>query len=157
MKPIICLVVALAGLPAAADCPPAPDHGAALDGLQVICIDNDPTILEGMRGLLEHWGCTVKAAGSSKGALRHLSNGKWSPHIALVDYHLDQEDGLAVIAKLRAKAGSDLPAVLVTADRSGEIKKQAENAGVPILNKPVKPAALRALLSQINRVGMAAE
>ena len=56
-----------------------------------------------------------------------------------------------------SKDESGLPAVLVTADRSGEIKKQAENAGVPILNKPVKPAALRALLSQINRVGMAAE
>ena len=131
--------------------------GAALDGLQVLCVDNDPTILEGMRGLLEHWGCTVRTAGSGKVALRHLGNGKWAPHIALVDYHLDHEDGLEVIAKLRTRAGSDLPAVLVTADRSTEIKKQAEGAGVPILNKPVKPAALRALLSQINRVGMAAE
>ncbi|WP_342097863.1 PAS domain-containing hybrid sensor histidine kinase/response regulator [Salaquimonas pukyongi] len=134
-----------------------PPQGATLDGLQVLCIDNDPAIVEGMRGLLEHWGCTVKAAAASRGALRHLSNGRWMPHVALVDYHLDREDGLATIAKLRAKAGSELPAVLVTADRSSEIKKQAESAGVPILNKPVKPAALRALLSQINRMAMAAE
>ena len=33
--------------------------GIALNGLVVFCIDNDPRILDGMRLLLERWGCSV--------------------------------------------------------------------------------------------------
>jgi hypothetical protein len=35
----------------------------------------------------------------------------------------------------------------VTADRSKEVKLQAKEENVHVLNKPLKPAALRALLA----------
>ena len=68
--------------------------------------------------------------------------------MVIADFHLDELDGLAAIVGLRADHGADLPAALVTADRSAEVREQAEQRGVRLLNKPVKPAALRALLSQ---------
>ena len=39
----------------------------------------------------------------------------------LVDYHLDESDGLAAIADIRWKLGAEIPAVLITADRSPEL------------------------------------
>ena len=78
------------------------------------------------------------------------------PSIALIDYHLDKENGIDVIKQMRSLKG-DIPCVLVTADRSAELKKQAEEMGVIILNKPVKPAALRAILSQMAQYKDAAE
>ena len=64
------------------------------------------------------------------------------PDIVLVDYHLDGEDGLSVIKGLRAAYRTELPAVLVTADRSTEVRRAADALDVAVINKPVKPAAV---------------
>jgi hypothetical protein len=39
--------------------------------------------------------------------------------------------------------------VLVTADRSTEVRAAAEARGVSVINKPVRPAVLRTLLSRV--------
>ena len=109
----------------------------------VLCIDNDKRILGGMRLLLEGWGCRVTCAGSGKAALALAER----PDIVLADYHLDKETGLDAIAALRRKFGKELPAGLITADRSSELRAEAQRLNVMFLNKPVKPAALRATLS----------
>ena len=62
----------------------------------------------------------------------------------------------AAIAALRAAHGP-CPAVLVTADRSPVIRDLANAADVRVLHKPLKPAALRSLLSQLHLVRTAAE
>jgi CheY-like chemotaxis protein len=41
-----------------------------------------------------------------------------------------------------------LPAILITADRSPAVREAARAQGVQVLNKPLKPAALRAMLAQ---------
>ena len=51
----------------------------------------------------------------------------------------------------------DLPAILVTADRSAHVREEARAAGIHILNKPVKPASLRALITQWRVQRVAAE
>jgi len=40
---------------------------------------------------------------------------------------------------------------MITADGSSELKQRARVLGYPILHKPVRPAALRALLSALVR------
>jgi CheY-like chemotaxis protein/two-component sensor histidine kinase len=135
---------------------PAPGAGPvfALSGLSVLCIDNDPRIVEGMRLLLEGWGCTVRTA-SGSGILDELLSAE--PDVILADYHLDGENGLELIARLRSLYGQDMPALLLTADRSDELKALAERMEVGVLNKPIKPAALRAMLSRYRKVLSAAE
>ena len=49
------------------------------------------------------------------------------------------------------------PAILVTADRSLRVREEARTAGVHVLNKPIKPASLRALISQWRVQRVAAE
>ena len=119
-----------------------------LAGLHVICIDNEPKILDGMEALLVGWGCRVSKAGDLSRALAALSGAHIPPAGALVDYHLDGGNGLDVIVALRARFGADLPAILITADRDAQVRAAARAAGVSVLHKPLKPAALRASLTQ---------
>ena len=77
-----------------------------------------------------------------------LRDEKSAPAGLLVDYHLDHGDGLAAIADLRRRYGADMPAILVTADRTAAVREAANAQDIQVLNKPIKPAALRALLAQ---------
>jgi CheY-like chemotaxis protein len=75
----------------------------------------------------------------------------------LVDYHLDGDNGIAAIVELRRRLGHDCAAILVTADRSRHVREEARAAAVHILNKPLKPASLRALITQWRVQRVAAE
>ncbi len=119
-----------------------------LAGLTVLALDNEPRILEGMAGLLNGWGCVTIGVADLKSAHKALKAAGKRPDVVIADYHLDDGDGLDAIQQLRWAFGSTLPAVLVTADRSVEVRELAASRGVIILNKPLRPAALRAQLSQ---------
>ena len=128
-----------------------------LDGLTVMCIDNEPSILDGMRRLLGGWGCRVLTAPGPDEAEKVLSRNGLVPHILLVDYHLDGTNGIEAIRRLRWKFGADLPASLITADRTKAVRDEAASSTISVLTKPLKPAALRALLSQTRGRAEAAE
>lgn len=129
----------------------------ALAGLVVLAIDNEAAILDGMRTLLSGWGCTVMTASSQKEAEAVVRERKLLPDVMLADYHLDDADGLEAIVALRWKFGKPVPAVLITADRSPELRAEADEKRVTMLPKPLRPAALRALLAQIHARREAAE
>jgi CheY-like chemotaxis protein len=123
----------------------------------VLCVDNDDRILNGMNALLSGWGCEPVMAKTAREAARTLQAARRIPDFMLVDYHLDHGDGLAVIGEIRAKLDADIPAVLITADRSPELRELAQKAGIRVLHKPMKPAALRAWMTQWGASRAAAE
>lgn len=127
-----------------------------LADMLVLCIDNEPKILDGMATLLGGWGCRVLKAPDLKSALTTVSDAKAVPNGLLVDYHLDSGNGIEAIAALRWRFGTDLPAILITADRSPLVREEARARDVQVLNKPLKPAALRALIAQWRVARMAA-
>jgi Na+/proline symporter/signal transduction histidine kinase len=128
-----------------------------LAGTVALCIDNEPAILDGMERLLGGWGCRVIKAADLPGALAALSGSGVEPDGLLVDYHLDGGNGVVAIAELRRRLKRDLPAILITADRSLHVREEARRAGVHVLHKPLKPASLRALVTQWRMVRVAAE
>ena len=121
---------------------------AQLAGIAVLCIDNDPQILDGMEALLGGWGCRVLKAVDLASAQQAIRDADVELSGLLVDYHLGDENGVDVIAALRRNLGEGFPAILITADRTRRVRDEARRCDVPVLNKPVKPAALRALLAQ---------
>jgi PAS domain S-box-containing protein len=127
-----------------------------LDSVEVMCIENDPRVLEGMKALLSGWGCHVIAAPGLAIALRALRNGA-RPDVLLVDYHLDEGTGIDAVKVLRAEIGGGIPAALVTAERSPRVRDEARDADIHLLYKPLKPAMLRAFIAQWRIVGSAAE
>jgi len=134
--------------------PRRPAPAAGLAGRFVLCVDNDPAILTATRLLLEGWGCAVATAADATGAQRAVAAAGRAPDMVLLDHHLaGAETGFDVLDALEAAAGGPVPAALVTADRAEALKAAARARGLPLLNKPLKPAALRALLVQ--RLGSA--
>jgi signal transduction histidine kinase len=131
--------------------PPIRESVINLAGLKVLCVDNERTIIDAMEGLLAGWGCDVRSARSLRDIDKHQLLLGWLPDLVLMDYHLDQTSGLDAIEWLRHNVGGHLPAALVTADRSPAVRALAEERGIPVVTKPVKPAALRATISGLAR------
>ena len=128
-----------------------------LNGLVVIAIDNEPTILEGMQTLISGWGGHVIVAAGFAEAIALLDKERMPPDVIIADYHLDDGDGVEAIAVLRGRFGETVPAVLITADRTPSIRDRASEDNIRVLTKPLKPAALRSMLSQWRVMKGAAE
>ncbi|NHW98976.1 hybrid sensor histidine kinase/response regulator [Pseudomonas koreensis] len=123
-------------------------NGKLHSGARVLCIDNEDSILIGMNSLLSRWGCQVWTARNREECAALLNEGV-RPQLALVDYHLDHGDtGTELMAWLRTTLGEPVPGVVISADGRPETVAQVHAAGLDYLAKPVKPAALRALLSR---------
>lgn len=151
------LVPRAAPLPAmATGAAPRQAPAGQLAGMRLLVIDNEPAILDGMKRLLEGWGCQVRTAPSLEEALPHVG-GKGEADVLIADYHLDHGNGLTAISALRARARTPMPAILLTADRTPHVREAANALDVYLLNKPLKPAALRALLAQWRATRLAAE
>ncbi|MEO0997504.1 MAG: NahK/ErcS family hybrid sensor histidine kinase/response regulator, partial [Pseudomonadota bacterium] len=125
-----------------------------LRGLDVLCVDNDPDILDGMAGLLGRWGMRAVVAldpAEARAAVEAtLAETGAMPALLLLDYHLDDGvTGLDLAATLRRDCGLTVPTVVVTADYTDDVAQRVEAAGCTILRKPLKPAALRALLTRL--------
>ena len=121
----------------------------------MLCLDNEPSILEGMEVLLSGWGCNVLKAASSKEAVAQVRASSRRPEIILADYHLDEETGLDAVRAVRDQLGYEVPAVVITADRSREVQELIRSEGLQLLRKPIRPASLRAVMAQ-SRIRQAA-
>ncbi len=125
-----------------------PVLGNPLPGRRLLVLDNELSILHSMAALLGQWGCEVLAATDQAAALAVLDGAP--PEVILADYHLDQGvTGWDVVAALRTHFALEIPAVMVTADRSDQCRRQLQGFGVPVLNKPVKAGKLRSVLSHL--------
>jgi CheY-like chemotaxis protein len=122
----------------------------------IVCIENDPAVLDGMKTLLTAWDAEVIAATDPEAAIEAIDRAGGRVNGLLVDYHLDRGNGVAAIREIRRRFGKAIPAILITADRSPHVRAAAHEEKIAVLNKPVKPASLRALLGQWRIQQMAA-
>lgn len=115
---------------------------------RILCIDNEPSVLAGMRALLEGWGCVVSTATDESTALGALARNM--PDLVIADYQLDDDvTGLQVAEALQAASGREIPVIVVTANNTEDIRHMTEDLGYSFMAKPVKPAKLRALMSSL--------
>ena len=150
---VFCVRVPLGSAAAAAGAAPAAEPSApapsSLVGLTVLCIDNEPEILLGMTALMSRWGLHVLTA-TTAAAARDIA-AREHPPVVLADHRLadGDPDGLELLRELCGPGRSQASGALVTADHSLAVARMARESGFPLLRKPVKPAALRALLGAL--------
>jgi len=127
---------------------PVPEP-SSLVGLTVLCIDNEPEILDGMNALLSRWGMKVLLAPDATTA-RRLA-GSHEPSLVLADHRLGDAnvDGLELLLELCPADEGAPSGALITADHSVAVAARARELGFRLLRKPLKPAALRALLGAL--------
>jgi signal transduction histidine kinase len=116
---------------------------------KVLVVENDAAVLAATEHLLTRWGCRVVAVRDVAGANAAFDPGN-PPDIVLADYHLDDDEtGLSAILAVRSRFDRSVPAIVVTADISEQVADRLRAAGCEIMQKPVKPAELRALMAHL--------
>ncbi|MEP7455746.1 PAS-domain containing protein [Phyllobacterium sp. SB3] len=124
---------------------------SSLTGMRIVCVDDNADSLSGLEELLSTWGCVVVALRTGNAMRQYCLDGEAAPDAILADYNLDEENGLDLIQFFRNNYNRDINAALITADRSEEVQQQAAALGASLINKPVRPAILRALLSHFRQ------
>ena len=113
---------------------------------RVLLLEDDPGLRQASRRWLAARGLDVAAAATGAEALRLASDG-FAPDLVVCDLHLaDGENGVDALQRLRAAAGRDLPALLLSGDSSEAARALARVEGVRMLLKPVDPDELLAEL-----------
>lgn len=131
-------------------CAATPAARRGIAARTVLVIDNEEIILEGMRAVLEGWGCDVLTAVGGSEAREAIAASSAPVEVILADYHLGNGmTGEVVVAQLRTLLDRPTPAVIITADREPDLRDRLLGAGLHVLQKPVKPAQLRALLARL--------
>ncbi|MGF6725499.1 signal transduction histidine kinase [Paraburkholderia sp. GAS41] len=127
--------------------------GPSAQGRQVLCIDDDPSTLEGLTSLLGRWGCIARGVRNEALALRALEEG-FVPDAVLSDFRLaNHRTGVEALTTVREalqrKGQEGAVMLLITGEMaSGELAALATQ-GVPVLHKPVTPARLRRMLETL--------
>lgn len=119
-----------------------------LRGLHLWCLDDDARVREATRALLETWGCTVDLHADADSALAAADPGA-VPDLLLLDYRLGDSEGPDVLPALVARWQEAVPVIVISAERDAGLVARARDAGWGFLAKPIRPAALRALISRL--------
>jgi two-component system response regulator FixJ len=103
-------------------------------GCVVVVVGDDLAVRNSLKFWLELEGLTVRSYASGA---ELLAAGELSRCDCLViDESLPANNGLRLIAQLRGRQFSG-PAILVTSQPSPSLRKEAEKAGVPLVEKPL--------------------
>lgn len=146
---LVSLVLAAGSPSAQALAHDIPDLPLDVSGLRVLVVDDETSILEGLRALLVEWGCDIRAAEHEAAALEALADWAHAPDLVISDLRL--REGRSGVDVLRAVARHyrqdpqqpGFARLLVTGetrpDRIGEVAVSR----IPVLFKPVSPQKLR--------------
>jgi CheY-like chemotaxis protein len=123
--------------------------------VRIVVVDDDPDARELLELALHGSGAEVHAAPSARAALEAL--GSFRPHVLMTDIAMPEEDGYALIRRLRAREaeeGGHLLAVALTAFASQTDREQALALGFDAhLAKPVNVAQLARTVARLVRRG----
>ena len=126
------------------DAPSSP----TLAGCRVVVIDDDPAVVAAMRALFASWDAFATGGPDATAAMAALAGAECqdfgTPDLIVADLRLaDGASGIEAIARLRARLGAGIPAIVVSGDTSAAAEAEVLAAGVRLLTKPVVASALK--------------
>lgn len=121
-------------------------------GLIVLLVENDNELRRALSLLIERWGGSVLDASNAEEADALLNDLGILPDALLVDYNLGdgKQDGLSLVRQLRAR-DAQLPARLMSANRSNELHLLCDAAQVGLMTKPINTEDLESFLFAATR------
>jgi PAS domain S-box-containing protein len=125
--------------------------GLDLNGVRILVVDDEPDAREMLRVVLEKFGADVTTASSATDALNVLP--AWKPAVMVCDIGMPEEDGYALIKKVRAlssEEGGNTPAIALTGHVRVEERMRALAAGYEMfVPKPVEVGELAAAIATL--------
>lgn len=117
------------------------------DNLGILIIDDEHSVLEALRQLLEVWGHTVYAGASVDEVCRQHSaaaeTGPAAVHLILSDFRLNGMNGLEAIKRVRRYLNEAVPAIIITGDTSPACLEETAASQLRVLQKPLDAGLLR--------------
>jgi hypothetical protein len=115
--------------------------------LIVLVVENDRDVLFASTRKLESWGASVLGVRSTEEARSVVADIGIAPDIILADFQLDGEDtGIRAIRAIREDTEMQVPAIMITADRSSTLVETGALEDFTVLTKPVQLSRLRPLI-----------
>jgi CheY-like chemotaxis protein len=125
--------------------------GKELYGLKILVVDDDLDTRELLDWVLRRAGAEVASAESAREALEALEKERF--HILISDIAMPEEDGYALLRKVRAlpaEHGGRIPAIALTAHSLVQDRLQSLRAGFQShVPKPVVPEELVEVVTSI--------
>jgi two-component system chemotaxis response regulator CheY len=117
---------------------------------KILIVDDSPTILMSMQGILERAGHSVSKAASAEQAVALLQGGL-KPDLVITDLHMGEMNGIELVRQVRKMAGLQfVPVLLVTTESQQDKRVDAKAAGATgWLVKPVQSDALLQVIKQV--------
>lgn len=112
-----------------------PKPNLSWENLCALVIDDEREVGLGMKALLEGMGCKVLLADSTLEAIGQAKTER--PDIILADFRLRGEDNGILSIRAVRELYRDIPAILISGDTAPERLREAEDAGIQLLHKPV--------------------
>ncbi|WP_196778789.1 hybrid sensor histidine kinase/response regulator [Lysobacter silvisoli] len=125
-----------------------PRDSSTLQGRKVWVVDDDDASRDAATRLLSDWGCEVTAARSAADAEMQARYAAM-PELLLLDHRLGDDTGIELAPRLQRAWQALPPTILMSADADPGLRARAEELGWSFLPKPVRPAALRALMMRL--------
>jgi CheY-like chemotaxis protein len=147
------MTLPVAGVPSQAEPVLGPrdvDERDRLDGIHVLVVDDQADERELLRTILIARGAEVDTAESAEAALATIA--RTPPMVLVSDIAMPQEDGYALLRRLRALPGTvrNLPTVAVTAHARSEDRSRALSAGFQAyISKPIDHARLARVVREL--------
>lgn len=119
-----------------------------LQGISILIVDDEASVLEGLQHLLEKWGAAVVAYGSADEAIDDLQQNRINtPDLMISDYRLgENKTGVEFIRQVHETIDANIETILITGDTAASDIKNTKASGSVVLHKPIKPSQLRKLI-----------
>lgn len=124
------------------------DEPSPANSIRVLVVEDDPLVADAVSKLLAAWNVEVHVCETSSRALEILGEAPGRGWLGILDYRLaGPETGLDVADCIRARHGDVVPLALLTGELDTDVFESAKARGVMVLQKPLRPIRLRALLA----------
>ena len=139
--------------PAALQASPAEIAAPELSGKRILIVDDDADVLAALGQFLSRHGAEPLLARDA-GEAQALLSARSPPDLIISDYRLGTaSDGISLIHALRKSLATDVPAVILTGDTAPSVLRAVSDAGLPMMNKPVRTENLLQVLTDALRSG----
>jgi CheY-like chemotaxis protein len=116
----------------------------------VLVIDDDPSVREVVRYLLEEFGYACETAVDGPMGLALFEKGGWD--LVLTDLAMPAMSGWEVVEAIRRRSLT-MPIVLITGLADLGVMRRASEQGLPVVPKPFRSDTLRAAVAEALRAG----
>jgi CheY-like chemotaxis protein len=120
-------------------------------GLRVLVVDDDVDNCEVLAAILEHNGASVSTAQTAAHALKFFQ--REHPHVLISDIGLPDEDGFALLRRVRSlppSRGGNIPAIALTGYERGDTRDSED--GCDFQDRLIKPVGVGQLLDAVSRL-----